>query len=551
MSGTRRKTARPPRAFPAEEILTQASLPVIEYIAEQMPGGFFIYRADGREELLFANSATVNIYGCETLDEFRELTGFTFPGMVHPEDVEAVEASIQDQIHREENRNYDTVEYRILRKDGTVRHLEDYGRYVHTENLGGLYYVFITDVTEKHAIAAEKLRAEMELERERRASETKSAFLFNVSHDIRTPMNAVMGFAALAERHMDDPVLLREYLEKVRQSGQHMLSLLDDLLEMNEIDGGGVRLNEGSADLRQEAETALDLVRPQAEAKQISLTAELSLPEGRVLLDAPRFRRILTNLLGNAVKFTPSGGAVKVTAEAGSASESGYTRYRFTVSDNGAGMTEDFMARMFRPFEREETSTRTGQTGTGLGLSIVKSLTDMMGGTVTVQSKKGEGSAFTVELPLRSVEAGAVPTEAAPPEPRADGERRILLAEDIELNRMLAETILEEAGFQVESVPDGCDAVEAVRRKPAGCYDLVLMDIQMPVMNGYEATRAIRAIGREDAKKLPIVALSANAREEDKRMSLDSGMDSHVAKPFDVANLIETINHFIALREET
>lgn len=686
------------RAFTPEINLTEAVLPVIEHIAEQMPGGFFIYRADGHEELIFANSATVHIFGCETLEEFHEFTGFTFPGMVHPDDLREVEASIGAQILRADNRNFDAVEYRITRKDGVVRYLEDYGRFVHTEALGDLYYVFIADVTDKHQIAEEnrrrakviegiskeytsiylldidagtmlpyrlqtgglreimdelrkqgevkadwreilpvyaeryveeadrerylkeiqgdtirrrleteksyqvnyrckwpedglrymrmsivridendaryavmgykditdetiqvqqetqaKMRTEMELEKERRTNEAKSTFLFNVSHDIRTPMNAVMGFTALAERHMDDPELLREYLGRVEESSRYMLSLLDDLLEMSQADAKKIRLKLEPADLREELESAMNFLRPQAAAKHILLTADMRFPEGRVLLDILRFQRVMTNVIGNAVKFTPEEGAVQVTARARHTSESGYARYEITVSDNGVGMTKEFLSRIFQPFEREDTSTKTGQSGTGLGLSIAKALLDAMGGSISARSQKGQGSVFTVQLPLKLAGEAAVDVEEEAPreaDARANGERRILLVEDIELNRMLAETILEEAGFLVESVPDGCDAVEAVKRKPAGYYDLVLMDIQMPVMNGYEATRAIRALERDDVKGLPILALSANAREEDKRMSLDSGMNAHLAKPFDVSNLLQTVHHFIAAGEK-
>ena len=209
------------------------------------------------------------------------------------------------------------------------------------------------------------------------------------------------------------------------------------------------------------------------------------------------------------------------------------------------------MKRMYEAFEREESSTRAGTIGTGLGLSITKNLLNIMGGSIAVRSKKGEGTTFTVDLPLKLADHVSEPDDAPAAETdfRAKGEHRILLVEDIEINRMLAETILEEAGFLVESVPDGCDAVEAITRRPLWYYDLVLMDIQMPVMNGYEATRAIRAIGRNDTNSLPIIALSANARDEDKRQSLESGMNNHIAKPFDVAHLITTVNEHIAKRE--
>lgn len=672
------------------------SIAGLKWLGEQIPGGFFIYQAGGDQELVYENLATWSIYGCETQDEFDALTGRTFRGLVHPDDYGAVVASIDEQIADRRNNKVDSVKYRIVRKDGEVRWVDDYGRYAQLPGYGDVYYVFISDITEKqqlvdeskrraevieglsgeyasvylveldtgtmipyrlsqqyfqriiadlggqgsadmdyrevfaiyacdyvleedrerflqetaperirdrveqegsytmayrrrgeegdllytemnvsgigggcdstHAVIglrdvteqtlrvqrdmAERLHMEMELERERHANEVKSSFLFNISHDIRTPMNAIMGFSDLAKRHMDDSQRLADYLDKVEESSRQMLALIDDMLEMSRIDYGRIELKAEPANLSEQIGLVLDLFRPQAEEKKLSLVERLDLPDADVLVDAHRFRRIVGNLVSNAVKFTPDGGTVTVSACQKQVSDSGYARFEFCVSDTGIGMSPDFMKKMYEAFEREETSTKAGTVGTGLGLSITKSLLEMMGGSISVQSKRDEGSSFTVDLPLKIAGDSASSSEAAEPEVdhRAEGEYRILLVEDIEINRMLAETVLEEADFLVESVPDGCDAVDAVQNHPQGYYDLVLMDIQMPVMNGYEATRAIRALNREDTADLPIIALSANAREEDKRMSMESGMDSHVAKPFDVANLITTVNAHIAAR---
>lgn len=664
----------------------------MEELMLQMPGGFFIYRADDSRTLLQVNDVVLDIFGCETLEQFRELTGFTFRGMVHPDDREKVQSSIMTQVASDEKK-LDYVEYRIIRRDGTVRWVDDYGRLTHTEAYGDVYYVFIRDITElhnshtenarraevieglsvdfrsiyllnldtgsmrpyrmqgghfrkiaaelgvediyaadwhrvlpayagefvlppdrelylreteenrirerlqkeqsysvnyrcrgpedeiiymemsvvhiggdaRHAVMgyrdvteqtlrvqrdmAERLKTEMELEREKHANEIKSSFLFNISHDIRTPMNAIMGFSDLARRHIREPEKLEDYLAKVDEASRQLLSLIDDLLEMSKIDYGRLELHVEPCSLGEQIDMVLDMFRPQAAEKDLTLRELLDLPDKDVLADTHRFRRVIGNLLSNAVKFTPAGGTVTISARQKQVSESGYARYEFAVTDTGVGMTEDFMRRMYEAFEREETSTRAGTVGTGLGLAITKRLLDMMGGSISVKSKKGEGSTFTVDLPLRLADHAAAQPEAVPEtDVKADGAHRILLVEDIEINRMLAETILEEAGFLVESVPDGCDAVDAIRDHPLWYYDLVLMDIQMPVMNGYEATRAIRALGRKDTDGLPIIALSANAREEDKRMSMESGMNNHVAKPFDVAHLIRTVNEHIAAR---
>ena len=677
-------------------------LPVIEWVAEQMPGGFFIYGANHSQEILYANGAALRIFGCRSIEEFRDLTGCTFRGLVHPDDFEATQQSIAAQAASSEydthpeNRT-DEVIYRIIRQDGAIRWVDHYGHFADLPGYGEVYYVFIGDITEKYLTTeenklgaevisglsvdftsiyllnldtgamrpyrlqnryiidiaaemsgsgnnsvdwrnvlpvyagryvvpedrelylrevseerirerllseqsytihyrckapeedmtymsmtivridngerphravmgyrditeetlrvqrelAEKLKMEVDLEREKHANEIKSGFLFNISHDIRTPMNAIMGFSDLAKRHIHEPERLQDYLGKVDESSRQLLSLIDDLLEMSKIEYGHVEMKAEPCDLREQIGMVLDLFRAQGEQKNLTFAEQLDLPEGKVLVDAHRFRRILSNLVSNAVKFTPANGTVRVSACQKQVSESGYARYAFTVEDNGIGMTEGFMKRMYQAFEREVSSTKAGTVGTGLGLSITKHLLDMMGGSISVRSKKGEGSAFTVELPMKLAEEVSQP-HAEPVEeeaPKAAGEYRILLVEDIEINRLLAETILEEADFLVESVSDGCDAVEAISNRPLWYFDLVLMDIQMPVMNGYEATRAIRAMNREDAKTIPIIALSANARDEDKRMSMESGMDNHIAKPFDVAQLISTVNEHIAARK--
>ena len=517
-------------------------LPTLRWLAEQMPGGFFIYRAEEPLNVIYANDAVFRIFGCENQEEFDALTGGTFQGMVHPEDFPAIQTSIEEQIAESGSGSLDHVEYRIVRKDGSVRWVDDYGHLACFPDIGSVYYVFIGDITEYRLAREEKARVEQELEREKERSSIKSEFLFNVSHDIRTPMNAIIGFTDLARRHEGEPERLREDLQKVEDSSRQMMILIDDLLEMGSLEAGKLALRTETCNLLEQVRLSLNLFRPSAEKKGLAVAEELDLPAEAVLLDAGRFQRVMNNLLSNAVKFTPSGGSVTVSAKRTEVSESGYGRYVFTVADTGIGMSEEFMRRLYTAFGREESSTRAGTAGAGLGLSIARRLVDMMGGTISVESKKGTGSVFTVSLPLKLAERTAAPRPEAGEEARAKGERRVLVVEDIEINRMLAETILEEAGFLVESVPDGCDAVEAVAGHEPGYYDLVLMDIQMPVMNGYEATRAIRALDREDVKSLPILALSANAREEDRRMSLESGMNSHIAKPFDVANLIAAIN---------
>ena len=525
-------------------------LPMLKWFSEHVPGGFFIYSAREPFEIFYVNSEVLNIYGCADVDEFRELTGYTFRGMVHPEDFAKIQASIEEQIANPDNENLDHVEYRITRKDGEIRWVDDYGHLSTFPEYGDAFYVFIGDITERKRFREENLRMELELNREKQAGEVKDAFLFNISHDILTPLNSIMGFTELARRHLDDPKLVRTYLDKVEESNRQMLDMVNDLLDMSKINYGKMHLRSEVCNLSEPVMTVVHSFAKAAAAKNISLETKLNLPDELVCTDDVNLQKILSALIDNAIKFTDEGGCVKVTAKKRKVSDSGYVRCEFTVEDDGCGIGKDFLPRIYDTFEREETSTQSGLKGAGLGLAITKKLLDAMGGSIEVESEKGRGSTFTVGLPFKIYREDApseVVDEIVAPD---DYNHRILLVDDIELNRMLAETILEESGFSVETVPDGCDAVEAFIKHPPGYYDLVLMDIQMPIMNGYEATRAIRALDRPDAKLLPIIALSANSRDEDKRMSMESGMNYHIAKPFDVVQLIASVNKYIAARTE-
>ncbi len=525
---------------------------MLKWVAEQVPGGFFVYSAKEPFELFYVNSAVLDIYGCENLDEFKELTGYTFRGMVYPDDFNEIQESIETQIADPDNDRLDHVEYRITRKDGTVRWIDDYGHFATFPEHGDAFYVFISDITERRQIQEEKLRMEMELDRQKQANEIKAAFLFNISHDILTPLNSIRGFTELARRHINEPELLKTYLEKVDESSWQMLNLVNNLLDMSKITYGKTQLRSEVCDLEEQVLVVVHAFKAKAEQKNISLECVLNLPRELVYTDDVNFKKIISALLDNAIKFTPAGGHVKITGRKKKVSDSGYIRCEFVIVDDGVGMTEDFMKRMYETFEREETSTKTGHISAGLGLAITKKLLDAMGGSIEAESEKGKGTTFTVGLPFKIVREESEEKDAPLETISADNNygHRILLVDDIELNRMLAETILEESGFSVETVADGCDAVEAFAKHPPGYYDLVLMDIQMPVMNGYEATRAIRSLDRPDAKILPIIALSANSRDEDKRMSIESGMNYHIAKPFDVVQLIASVNKYIAARKE-
>ena len=521
-------------------------MPIYKEITERMPGGFIVYEANASEKILFANSAAIKIFGCSTFDEFMNYVKGSFLGMIYSDDLTSVEESINSQVNNTEN-NTDHVLYRIKRKDGSIRWLEDFGHLVHTEK-GDLFYVFLYDVTEKKLAEEEAKRAEEAFMCEKSLNEAKNAFIFNLSHDFRTPMNAIIGYLQLAKQHVKEPEVCLDHLAKVETASHLLLALLDDLLELAALDARGVQLKATPVNFAAAITDAVDLFRPELTKKKLQLNLDLAAGQTEVLLDAPRFQRALANLLSNACKFTPEGGSITVAIKRTRESESGgFARFQVSVTDTGIGMEPEFVKRAFGAFEREETSTKSGRIGTGIGLTVCKRILDIMGGSVEAQSTKGQGSTFTLSLPLKLVQPKPHTPSVTHAEPAATpttGKGRILLVEDIEINRMMAETILSEFGFDVESVPDGCDAVDIVCSKPPHYYTAILMDIQMPVMNGYEATRAIRAHEREDLQTLPIIALSANARPEDKEQSFASGMNAHVAKPFDVEGLIATIDRY-------
>ena len=391
------------------------------------------------------------------------------------------------------------------------------------------------------------------------ANEAKSTFLFNMSHDIRTPMNSVIGFTRLAMQHEDDPALVHEYLSKILVSGNHLLTLINDILEMSRIESGKVELNEEACSLHDLLDDLASMMEEQVSQKDIRFEAYCdSVSFDRVYCDKLRINQVLINLLSNAVKFTPNGGSVSVSVHQpkGAKGHAGdVVPCEFCVKDTGIGMSEEFASKLFDAFERENTSTVSGTQGTGLGTTITKRLVEMMGGRIHVETNLGRGTKFTVVIPLRI--AGELdtnqaeelqPSETASPSEDVCGVlvgKRVLMVEDIEINRLLAREVLESFGLEVDEVDNGQKAVEAIDAAPANTYDVVLMDIQMPVMDGYEATRAIRALPDKEKAQVPIIAMTANAFEDDRRNSREAGMNGHIAKPFDFDELRGELSRWV------
>ena len=670
---------------------------MIRELGGHMPGGFFIYKAEEPGELLYANKPVFDIYGCDDLEDFKKLTGYTFRGMVHPEDYSSISASVAEQIDASDD-NMDYVEYRIIRKDGAVRRVDDYGHYLETDVYGGVYTVFISDITEKHerivseleghkatidtlnetigrmdadhltfssvaqALAGDyfsiyvvdpdteafveyssseeyknlgietqganffelsrrniealiypedrdrfmavfsrervlkiierdghfttkyrlmlngiptyvsmkatllenrnerrliigltNIDAQMKREEEFRKhmaearTRAKNDFLANMSHDIRTPMNAIVGYTNIAKSHWDEPEVVADALDKIGSSSHFLLSLINDILDISKIESGKMQLSLAACDLRDIFRRIEDITALQAKNKSITITySHDTVHHYKVMADDLRIEQVLINITGNAIKYTPEGKSVELIAEELGATEDKKIKYRFIVRDTGIGISKEYLPHIFESFTREEKTTVNRVQGTGLGLAITAKVVEMMGGVISVKSKLGEGSEFTVELALEPSEPDEDTAEADEMQPTVLNGKRVLLVEDNAINAEIATIILEQYGIAVDHAENGRIGADKVKIAEAGHYSAVLMDIQMPVMNGYEATRAIRSFSGEYYQTLPIIAMSANAYDEDIQASLDAGMNAHIAKPFQPADLIKTLYRYMA-----
>ena len=399
-------------------------------------------------------------------------------------------------------------------------------------------------------IGTNNIEAQMEREEEyqQRVREARTSarndFLANMSHDIRTPMNAIVGYTNIAKTHQHKPETVADALDKIGSSSHYLLSLINDILDISKIESGKMQISYGPCDLAALFRRIEDITALQAKKKFLVITYRHdSVRHYKVRADELRLEQIIINIISNAIKYTPSGKTVDLIAEE-FPSTGGKNKYRFIVRDTGIGIKEDYLPHIFESFTREERTTVNRIQGTGLGLAITAKIVEMMGGTISVKSKPGEGSKFTVELELEALET----EEQASADNNETADLtgcRILLVEDNEINAEIARMILEQYGAEVQQAENGKIGVEAVQEKGPDYYDAVLMDIQMPVMNGFVATKAIRALGGAYATALPIIAMSANAYEEDVRDCLAAGMNGHIAKPFNPAELLQILHRFI------
>ena len=375
------------------------------------------------------------------------------------------------------------------------------------------------------------------------ANEAKTRFLFNMSHDIRTPMNAIIGFSELLEKHIDEKDKAIDYIGKIKSSSNFLLSLINYVLEMARIESGKLALKKEVGCVTELIESLTDVFEPGVKKKFITYSCETDIQHKYVIGDETKIREIFINIIGNSVKYTPEGGKISVSVKEEPFEKENYIAYRIIVEDNGIGMSKEYLPHIFEEFSREHTSTESKVTGTGLGLPIVKSLIDMMGGTIEVESELGCGTKMNVVLPFELASEKQILEEKQKEKEKISDSilgKRVLLAEDNELNAEIAMTVLKENGLKAERAANGKQCMEMLKKMPEDYYDMILMDIQMPEMDGYEATKLIRNL--DDARAdIPIVAMTANAFEEDRQKALESGMNAHVSKPVDMNILFKVM----------
>ena len=401
----------------------------------------------------------------------------------------------------------------------------------------------------KAANDTQKLNAKLQVavEKAESANHAKSTFLFNMSHDIRTPMNAIIGYADLASRHLDDPAKLKNYMENIQVCGQNLLMLLNNVLDLARIENDKTEMEYSVSDVEKDFRNCVAMFRNQADSKGQTLMVTTQLQYPYIYVDIPHLTEICTNLVSNAVKYTGAGGTIRCNVTQKPGEKEGWCDTVVTVADNGIGMSQEFQKHIFEPFERERTSTVSKVEGSGIGMGIVKKLVGLVSGTVEVESRIGVGSTFTVTIPCRiaSEDETQAKRETNPSDQKCLCGTRILLTEDNDLNAEIAVELLQEEGCTVDRAKDGVECVDMLEKAANGTYQLILMDIQMPVMNGYDAARKIRGLDDPQKANIPIIAMTANAFTEDRQVALDAGMNDHIAKPINMNVLVPTLRKYL------
>ncbi|MCR5545716.1 MAG: response regulator [Lachnospiraceae bacterium] len=485
--------------------------------------------------------------------EFREMIGFIdesdFPNTLeawssrlHPDDYNRVLREFNETVEDYSNTKTYDVEYQFQIKNGEWRWFHAMGRLLRRKDGSPLSYVgMFVDITSRKEAQEELQQALIQAEQ---ASFAKTTFLSNMSHDIRTPINGIMGMTVIALEHLDERDRVEECLRAVDDSAHHLLSLVNDVLDLSRIEAGKITKNSETFDMNALIGNCISIISGQLNGKNIDISVDTENLEHTIFIgDELHLRQVFINILGNSVKFTNPGDSISVKAEEVSFKD-GIADVKIYLSDTGIGMSKDYLPRLYEAFSQEVSDARTKYHGTGLGMAITKQFMDLMGGTISVESELGVGTTFTLELSFEvDVEEHLVDHMTSHKDYDVSG-MKVLVAEDVDVNLIIVETLLEENGVIVTTTEDGDEVVEAFKDSEVGYYDAILMDIMMPKMDGLEATRVIRGLDREDAKTIPIIATTANAFEEDGQRAMDAGMNAHVTKPIDVVELFSTLDNF-------
>lgn len=490
--------------------------------------GVLAYTMPGHK-VIHMNAEALRMYGIESVEAAQRELGPLLRQVYYPD------SDVLNQLKKLRNED-DMVDYECIIGKGKANecHALAKSKVVHIPTGERAVLTTFVDVSDMVMLKNALRRAE-------EGSRAKSSFLFAMSHDLRTPMNAIIGYAELMEAHWGEKEAATNYLQKLKGASQFLLALIGNVLEIARIESGKETLNEAPWNLMKLEETLDILLDREISRKQLTVNRNVNIRHANVYCDALKIREIIMNLLSNAVKYTAEGGKIVLDIEEKPSVQDDFMTLQIRVSDNGIGISKEYIPHIFDAFTRERSSSESGIIGTGLGLHIVKSFVDLMNGDISVESESGKGTCFTVEISCRKVPEEELQQQMEEqPENVSLAGRRLLLAEDNGLNAEIAMTILQDAEAEVELAADGKIAVDMLKDAPVGYYDTVLMDIQMPNMNGYQATGVIRKLPDERAK-IPIIAITANAFEEDRQAALAAGMDDYVAKPVEISELLRTI----------
>ena len=498
------------------EELTKQLQSQLELFAVSIPGGVKISNDDPEYSFKYVSEQFANMLGYKTPKELIEASSGSILGLAHPDDIEFGLADALNQYTYSDH--YATI-YRIRCKDGTYKYIEDRGQKVVKEDETIEHWNLMLDKNDF-------MHKSIELESEKKANKSKSDFLSRMSHDMRTPLNGIIGLLQIAERRFDDKDLLLESHKKMQVAANYLLSLINDVLQMSKIEDGNVPLTKD----------IIDIIEQRAKERGIKMqfNAKNDIRYPFVYGSPVHLRQIFLNIYGNCIKYNHIGGSILTTSDY-TETDDGVVMYEWTITDTGIGMSKEYKEHIFEPFSQERQYIGSTHYGIGLGMSIVKGLIEKMGGSIEVESEEGVGSTFIIKIPFK-IASTPYKVNKQTSEIKID-ELNLLLVEDNELNAEIAETLLSDEGAVVTVAKDGLQAVNIFKEKPEGSFDAILMDIMMPVMDGLTATKKIRTLNHPDAKKIPIIAMTANAFKEDKEKCLTAGMNAHLAKPIEIENV--------------